>query len=300
MKIQAINTNTNFRGLFTDKTSQNGGNWRMEYQPYSWEKNEAGEIGKMANKARISLYDTKLPDNEEIFKENGRWYKEISMDILGTSSYYKAYDGKMRRTITEMPAMSREDSLKVLDKKYERFLSEKQDKKYSLEKAFGTFMEGAEKASKSYDSWSNYFNEGYFDRSSSRKEIKKSMDEQKQNLKRELDGMYENARNYMNLRDSMDSVKFTRQKIQNEILRIKILRESGKLIDISSRTVENPNAPLQAALQNIKAAAEKFVCLPHKLISMSEILKQVNPRVIQDGYNNEIIYYIESLIKKGI
>ena len=32
MKIQAINTNTNFKGLFTDKSAQNNGNWRMEYR----------------------------------------------------------------------------------------------------------------------------------------------------------------------------------------------------------------------------------------------------------------------------
>ena len=36
MKINAIN-NTNFRGLFTDKSSQNGSNWKMEYSPYAWE-----------------------------------------------------------------------------------------------------------------------------------------------------------------------------------------------------------------------------------------------------------------------
>ena len=52
MKIQAINTNTNFKGLFTDKSAQNNGNWRMEYQPYSWESNNTG---KMANKERIDI-----------------------------------------------------------------------------------------------------------------------------------------------------------------------------------------------------------------------------------------------------
>ena len=63
MKINAIN-NTNFRGLFTDKTAQNGGNWRMEYSPYSWESNNSS---KMANKKKIDVYASSLPDNEEIY-----------------------------------------------------------------------------------------------------------------------------------------------------------------------------------------------------------------------------------------
>ena len=61
--------------------------------------------------------------------ENG-YYAETSGDILGTTSYYKTYDGRMRRTIDEMPAMNREDSLKVLDKKLGKFLEQKQDRLY--------------------------------------------------------------------------------------------------------------------------------------------------------------------------
>ena len=67
MRIQAINTNTNFKGLFTNKSNENGGNWKMEYQPYSWEKNADGDIGYMANKERVDVYASRLPDNEEIF-----------------------------------------------------------------------------------------------------------------------------------------------------------------------------------------------------------------------------------------
>ena len=92
MKIQAINTNTNFKGLFTDKSAQNNGNWRMEYQPYSWESNNTG---KMANKERIDIYANMLPDNEEIYTKNKGYYAETSGDILGTTSYYKTYDGRM-------------------------------------------------------------------------------------------------------------------------------------------------------------------------------------------------------------
>ena len=84
MKINAIN-NTNFKGLFTNKSSQNGGNWRMEYSPYAWESKNGWEIdSKMANQSGIDIFGTCLPDNEKIYTEkNGKKSAKLqSMEIV--------------------------------------------------------------------------------------------------------------------------------------------------------------------------------------------------------------------------
>ena len=63
MKVNVIN-NTNFKGLFIDKTKENNGNWRMEYRPYSWEMKNDGEY-IMAPQTEWDLFSDKLPDNEK-------------------------------------------------------------------------------------------------------------------------------------------------------------------------------------------------------------------------------------------
>ena len=146
MKIQSIHANTNFKGLFTDKSKENSGNWKMEYQPYSWEKNHNYAISRMANKQSFDIYDSKLPDNEEIYLRNTTYRAETSKDILGTESYFVNYDGTMRRTIDEKPAMNREKSLEVLYKKYNAFLEMKNEKKgLSVEKVVDVILK-ADKA----------------------------------------------------------------------------------------------------------------------------------------------------------
>ncbi len=297
MKIQAISTNTNFKGLFTDKTAQNGGNWKMEYQPYSWEKNKNDEIGKMANKARFDIYDSKLPDNEEIFTELEPSYKERSADILGTNSYYKTYDNRMRRTITELPAMNREESLKVVDRKLDKFLMNKHVLRRQLEYDFDKYNNGVLTASSDYDSWSKEHEKGIFERSYNKSESRYYMDQKKSDLLTNSEKMYDNSQKYIRLMGSIDAVREAKENGRKEIEKLQELRKADKLIDISSRTVDNPNAPLEAALQNIKAAAEKYICLPNKLLSMKEVLKMVNPRYIEGGYNKEIIQHVENLIK---
>ena len=275
MKIQAINTNTNFKGLFTDKSAQNNGNWRMEYQPYSWESNNTG---KMANKERIDIYANMLPDNEEIYTKNKGYYAETSGDILGTTSYYKTYDGRMRRTIDEMPAMNREDSLKELEANFDRqtlAIRSSSDNyniaSYELDNTFWT-----------------------------KKNIKNNMDNAARELKNNADIMYQNSQNYIKLMGSIDAVRQTKENGQKEIKQIEELRKSGKLIDISRRDIPNPNEALKQALADIRAAAGKFLCLPHKLMSMDEILKIVNPRNLSSGYDNEIMHHIEKLIKRTV
>lgn len=293
MKIQAINTNTNFKGLFTDKSAQNNGNWRMEYQPYSWESNNTG---KMANKERIDIYANMLPDNEEIYTKNKGYYAETSGDILGTTSYYKTYDGRMRRTIDEMPAMNREDSLKVLDKKLGKFLEQKQELRKELEANFDRQTLAIRSSSDNYNIASYELDNTFW----TKKNIKNNMDNAARELKNNADIMYQNSQNYIKLMGSIDAVRQTKENGQKEIKQIEELRKSGKLIDISRRDIPNPNEALKQALTDIRAAAGKFLCLPHKLMSMDEILKIVNPRNLSSGYDNEIMHHIEKLIKRTV
>lgn len=293
MKIQAINTNTNFKGLFTDKSAQNNGNWRMEYQPYSWESNNTG---KMANKERIDIYANMLPDNEEIYTKNKGYYAETSGDILGTTSYYKTYDGRMRRTIDEMPAMNREDSLKVLDKKLGKFLEQKQELRKELEANFDRQTLAIRSSSDNYNIASYELDNTFW----TKKNIKNNMDNAARELKNNADIMYQNSQNYIKLMGSIDAVRQTKENGQKEIKQLEELRKSGKLIDISRRDIPNPNEALKQALADISAAAGKFLCLPHKLMSMEEVLKIVNPRNLSSGYNNEIMHHIEKLIKRTV
>lgn len=293
MKIQAINTNTNFKGLFTDKSAQNNGNWRMEYQPYSWESNNTG---KMANKERIDIYANMLPDNEEIYTKNKGYYAETSGDILGTTSYYKTYDGRMRRTIDEMPSMNREDSLKVLDKKLGKFLEQKQELRKELEANFDRQTLAIRSSSDNYNIASYELDNTFW----TKKNIKNNMDNAARELKNNADIMYQNSQNYIKLMGSIDAVRQTKENGQKEIKQIEELRKSGKLIDISRRDIPNPNEALKQALADIRATAGKFLCLPHKLMSMDEILKIVNPRNLSSGYNNEIISHVEKLIKRTV
>lgn len=293
MKIQAINTNTNFKGLFTDKSAQNNGNWRMEYQPYSWESNNTG---KMANKERIDIYANMLPDNEEIYTKNKGYYAETSGDILGTTSYYKTYDGRMRRTIDEMPAMNREDSLKVLDKKLGKFLEQKQELRKELEANFDRQTLAIRSSSDNYNIASYELDNTFW----TKKNIKNNMDNAARELKNNADIMYQNSQNYIKLMGSIDAVRQTKENGQKEIKQLEELRKSGKLIDISRRDIPNPNEALKQALADIRATAGKFLCLPHKLMSMDEILKIVNPRNLSSGYNNEIISHVEKLIKRTV
>lgn len=293
MKIQAINTNTNFKGLFTDKSAQNNGNWRMEYQPYSWESNNTG---KMANKERIDIYANMLPDNEEIYTKNKGYYAETSGDILGTTSYYKTYDGRMRRTIDEMPAMNREDSLKVLDKKLGKFLEQKQELRKELEANFDRQTLAIRSSSDNYNIASYELDNTFW----TKKNIKNNMDKAARELKNNADIMYQNSQNYIKLMGSIDAVRQTKENGQKEIKQLEELRKSGKLIDISRRDIPNPNEALKQALADIRAAAGKFLCLPHKLMSMEEVLKIVNPRNLSSGYNNEIMHHIEKLIKRTV
>lgn len=202
----------------------------------------------------------------------------------------------MRRTIDEMPAMNREDSLKVLDKKLEKFLEQKQELRKELEANFDRQTLAIRSSSDNYNIASYELDNTFW----TKKNIKNNMDNAARELKNNADIMYQNSQNYIKLMGSIDAVRQTKENGQKEIKQIEELRKSGKLIDISRRDIPNPNEALKQALADIRAAAGKFLCLPHKLMSMDEILKIVNPRNLSSGYNNEIMHHIEKLIKRTV
>lgn len=304
MKIQAINASTSFKGLFTDKTSQNNGNWRMEYQPYSWERNNTS---KMTPKERIDIFASSLPDNEEIFQKEG--VAESSKDILGTESYYVRNDNTVRKTITEMPSLNREESLKVVDKKLDAFLDLKKRAGAALSGEMDRINSNAAENNRLFDYWNGKFSDGYeysqglwqksegINRMNS---AKNCMVQKHDGLNTNFNELLQTAKKYTVLANSTEAVHGRKKSINEEIKQLGELRSSGKLIDISRRDIPNANEALIAALQNLRTASEKFICLPHKLITMEEVLKIMNPRNLPNVSTSQVIHYVEGLIKKTV
>lgn len=300
MKIQAINGNTNFKGLFTDKTAENGGNWRMEYRPYSW---ESANTGKMAPKAQFSVYAKKLPDNEEIYTKSWKSeFHEVSEDILGTKSYYKRQDGSMRRTISEMPSLNREESLKVLDKKLDAFLNMKNEERKVVQGELNKIYEEGTGFAEDYDLANAHYRRslGWFEGISHNNEVVNTMNDKKFRLNRAFDKMFEASNDYIKLQASIDAVRQTKENGLKEIKQLEELRKADKLIDISRRDIENPNGALIQALKDMRGVVGKYICLPNKLISMDEFLKSINPKNIASFSQDEVTRQVEKLFKNII
>lgn len=296
MKIQAIN-NTNFKGLFTNKSTND--NWRMEYSPYSWENNNTST---MAPKEKLNVYASKLPDNEEIFTPlssvNNR---ASSKDIFGTESYFEdATTGKIRKTISEVNAMNREESLGILNKKLDRFLSLKDDEISLIKNNVEYIRKCTDNHEKNFNIFYNDSQEGYFDRTYSLKRSSNEMKQDFDNVRNNTVKLYNNFHNYMNLKNSMDDIKNQKSVNESEIKLLKDLRSKNQLIDISRRDIYDPNKALWEALQDIKKAANKYVCLPHKTISIEEILKSIGQKVKSADIPQKAIEYVDTLIKNSI
>ena len=293
MKINAINNTTNFKGLFTDKTAQNGGNWRMEYSPYSWEKNNTS---KMANKEKIDVFASTLPDNEEIYTRfsNGA---ENSKDILGTESYYLHSDGKMRRTITEVPAMNREESLRVQNRKLDAFL----ELKNQAFKNITSGMPDIPKEVKDEDARYRLYEEDIpvklFSTSYERQVAMEKMHEAFDRTKGYAVNMYNKLINYDKIRKSADDVRNLQVKNSKEIALLENLRKNGQLIDISRRDIQEPNKALIENLTHcFNSIKSKFVCLPNKLLSMADIMRMLG-RAAEIPENRQLIVnYINRLM----
>lgn len=297
MKINAI-SNTNFKGLFTDKSAQNGGNWKMEYSPYAWEAKYFKIDSKMANQENIDIFGTCLPDNEKIYtNENG---KKSAKDILGTEFYYEYENGKVRKTITEVPAMNREDSLKVYNKKLDKFLKMKKDKSEEMKKEVSETPKSFKDLTYNFYEHAEDIKHRYLGRTYYLKYSSQVMIGAFNQLKDSANGLVKKFDEYATLRDSMDDVKHYISENKAEIELLEEKRKSGKLIDISRRDVYDPNQPLWKALQNVREAAQKYVALPHKTISVREILNAVGGKVKEADIPNLAIKYIDTLIEKRI
>lgn len=294
MRIEPI-TNTNFKGLFTDKSAQNNGNWKMEYSPYSWEKDNTS---KMARKEHLDIFASSLPDNEEIYTEGRR---ESSVDILGTESYYRNnYTGQMRTTISEVPAMNRETSLRVRDKKLDKFLEMKQNFKAKLLQMFEQRHANLLSHSQAFDSYSEDYDRGFWAGAHTRNANKSYMVNQKNEIVENALSMYDNGNQYVRLDQSMESVRKTKEKGLKEIKMLEDARTSGQLIDISRRDVDKANQPLLDALRNMRSTTNKILVLPNASMKLSEFLNELKSKGVRIDIPEEVIKYIDTQLKKII
>ena len=293
MRIQAINNNTTFKGLFTDKTAENDGNWLMEYRPYSWENDNTSQ---KVNKERIDIFSRSLPDNEEIFIQDT--YGESSKDILGTESYYKKSDGKMRTNIEDRPALNREESLKVLNRKLKNFVDMKIQKMSSLYDSVSKVPKEVLQNSYVHDDYAADIKKGYFARSHSLEYSSSRMSEIFNNTTDKAIQASKDFMDYVKLRDSADAVKDKIAANKEELSLIEAAKKDGKLIDISRRDIHDPNNALWKELSaNIKAAAEKTLVLPHKTVSIKSLLKSINPENILNVAPMQVINLVDTLIR---
>ena len=289
MKTNAI-TSTNFRGLFTNNSIGNGGNWRMEYRPYSWEI-------KMAPKVQLDVFSRTLPDNEEIFTQAPQ--RELSRDILGTVSYLKdTSEGRdtLRKTITEMNSMNLEDSLKIQDRKFAAFLNLKQDAMDELKSDLQSRMERIFDIAQEHHKYSDDINKGWgshvYDKETRAHGVSSSFD--KMTKLAEDNGNY--FKKYIELSESAEAISKAKEAGREELSRIESAKRLNAYIDISRRDIEKPNEPLVKALANLAAAKEKRVALSHRTILVQDIIKGVG----KDFSIQKAIEYVEMLMKKRL
>lgn len=309
MKINAIN-NTNFKGLFVDKSTENGGNWRMEYYPYSWEIKASGPYGTyygMSNQKDVDILADNLADNEKIYTNNSDGYysrcgRDFCKDILGTEFYFSDYTNNVaRKAITEMDAMSLEDSLRVKIEKLSKFLAMKQDEKKTRETSFNTSEQEITSKDADFKSASADYDKGYWDRSYTKDKYKNDMNSTHRDSMKIIDRTFNNLKEYFKLTESIPSIINLRQKLTEEADKLTRAREEGNLIDISRRTIYDPNKSLWEAIQEMirtktLETSKKLVALPHRSISLQEIIKAIGSKVKGPDASGEIIKYVDKLI----
>lgn len=304
MKIQAINTT--FRGQFTNASYKNNNDWRMEYRPYSWEKNPNGKYG-MAIQEEWSTRDKTLPDNEKKFVNNtdmnlygsmkGRKYCQ---DIFGTEFYYCDYDkNSERKVITEMPAMNLEESLSVRNAKLALFLNEKNKQKIEDESTIQKYHNEVNTQDSNYHYESRDYEKGWLERAASKDTDKNYMDIYHAKAIDAEHSLNNTVKKYIELRDSIDSVNAEVAKNKEELLKIENAKVHNALIDISQRDIYDPNKALWEALQDIKAAAGKLIALPHRTISMKELISKIG-KVADSEIASKGIKIVDELISSRL
>ena len=294
MKISAINNNINFKGLYTDKSMQNGGDWRMEYSPYSWECSYWTGYSAKENPRDIDIFGTVLSDNEMIseFNDGRRSYK----DILGTEFSYEYNDGRMRKAITEVPAMNREDSLTVFNKKMKKFLALKSEKLASITKTILDIGNGRYEMNHQFEQHANDIKKWSINRNYSLECSSDFMSKEYDNVLQKIGDIVRQFEQYKTIRDSMDYTKKYIAENDKEIELLSERRNAGKLIDISRRNIYDPNKKLWDAMHNVKKVADKFVVLPHKMISVDEILKYISKYYKNMEIPDAAIRYVDMVI----
>jgi hypothetical protein len=291
MKIQPISTS--FRGLFINRTPQGETTKQVYYRPYSWESNNTS---KMALKEKVDVAASKLPDNEEIFTDGME--RAISEDILGTVSYLRTYYGGHKddfSTIIQEPAMNREESLTVLDKKLNAFLGLKTCSSSGLKNSSIYFNGDINQATDEFFNYAHDQAKGFMDSMRSKSANRQGMIEQVERLVGDAKNIYNNFMEYVSLRNSMDTVERQRRDNLDEIKILKEARESGNLIDISRRDVYDPNRPLWNAFNEMKAEG-KIIALPHRTISVKDFLKIMNLKIDAQNIAGKAVHAADFLI----
>lgn len=296
MKIQAIN-NTNFQGKFSNESKKNDGNWRMEYRPYSWEVNEHGDF-KMAPQKELDLFAYGLPDNEKIYKQNLAY--ESCKDILGTEFYFADNRRKLvRKTITEMPAMNREESLRVRNEKLNKLLHMKESLRSKVQDNFEILKGDIVTSNNNYAENYRSYNLGYFDRPLKKSEHKNLFEEAQKNITKSALDLYEEAKKYAVLSGSIENIRTVKDSEQKEIALLEQARMNGSLIDISRRDIYDPNKALYDALtNNLKKAEGALIALPHRIISVREILKEIGSTT--ENIPLKAIHIVDEMIRKAL
>lgn len=308
MKIQAINNNI-FKGLYTDKSAQNNNNWKVEYQPYSWEVTGMGEYEFGSGvQTDVDILATELPDNEKIYvpsKYANQYYnkpehgRESCHDILGTEFYYHDFDtNTMQNKIDYKEALNREDSLKVYNQKLGKFLEMKEKALTDLEEIFSMQKKRIIYDCNSFDEYAEDYDKNIFDCERSERHNKCYMVGYKNKIEDETKHLFDNIEKYTKIRKSMNSVKKLILDNENQINILKRARERGNLIDISQRIfVDNPNKPLLDALQNINKAKDKIVALPNQTVFLQDILKTLNIKYYSKFAAMKVINVVDELVK---
>ena len=300
MKIQSVNS-IKFGGVFTDKSYQNNGNWRMEYSPYSWENDNSS---RMKHKEKIDIFASTLPDNEEIYKVKSESYYRIfesSEDLLGTVSYWHDFKkDDMRKTIVQVPSMDRETSLDVLRKKLEKFMAMKGEYGNKILNDMKENMSKVNESKSFYNKASVDYDAGFLASQYSKSTNKSIMDENASKIVDEAQKMYNSSKDYVKLRASMDDLRINIEKTKQEVEKLKDARLNHKLIDISKRDVYDPNKLLWDALQDIRNCYGKLVALPHKTVTVEELISESGVKLTDTKLASKIIKFVDELIAKRI
>lgn len=269
MKVLPINK-CNFKGVFVDKTFEHGGISHLDYLPYSWENPKTFGI---ANCKSFDITDKVLPDNECM---PGKWIlnRKYTTDILGTDIFYNerlCNNFETAEPVVEIqPAMNLEESLEVQQKKLRAFFKLKENKLNELEKnikKIGSDLTEISRKDYSIEVQCSALNAiRYF-------------------------------KQYAEISKSQKPVLEKLSWIQTELQRIKDAKAVDRLIDISiSGEIDKEFNPLRLALFVPSSAKGKIVALPHRTITVEEIIKSIKGKL----EDKKVFEYVKNLIEKRL